>query len=108
MDRTEAAHAECAAGCPQGTVTKPFTPATNSRKLTPEPEEPVLAAPAQRYSIAAVARMFKMGRQTIYQILKKPVGYLRCPRPECGLIRRLPRPNQSGSNSLTSRPAICR
>lgn len=48
-----------------------FTPAPNPRKTSPEREAQVLAALSERLSIAAVARMFSMSRQTVYDILKK-------------------------------------
>jgi hypothetical protein len=39
--------------------------------MTPEREARVLAALSERLSIAAVARMFSMSRQTVYDVLKK-------------------------------------
>jgi len=50
---------------------KTFTPVPNPRKTSPEREAQVLAALSERLSIAAVARMFGMSRQTIYDLLKK-------------------------------------
>ena len=50
---------------------KTFTPAPNPRKTTPEREAQVLAALSERLSIAAVARMFSMSRQAVYDQLEK-------------------------------------
>ncbi len=48
-----------------------FTPAPNTRKTSPQREAQVLSALSERLSIAAVARMLGMSRQTIYDLLKK-------------------------------------
>lgn len=50
---------------------KTFTPAPNPRKTPPERQVQVLAALSERLSIAAVARMFGMSRQTVYDLLEK-------------------------------------
>jgi transposase-like protein len=50
---------------------KTFTPAPNPRRTSPERQEQVLRALSERLSIAAVARMFSMSRQTLYHLLKK-------------------------------------
>ena len=50
---------------------KTFTPAPNPRTTSPERQQQVLAALSERLSIAAVARMFGMSRQTVYDLLKK-------------------------------------
>ena len=50
---------------------KTFTPVPSPRKTSPQREAQVLAALAERLSISAVARMFCMSRQTIYELLKK-------------------------------------
>ena len=48
-----------------------ITPAPNPRKTSCEREAQVLGALSERLSIAAVARMFGMSRQTVYDLLKK-------------------------------------
>ena len=48
-----------------------FTHAPNARKTSPQRESQVLSALSERLSIAAVARMLGMSRQTIYDLLKK-------------------------------------
>ena len=50
---------------------KTFTPTPNRRLITSDKEAQVLAALSERLSIVAVARLFGMSRQTVYQILKK-------------------------------------
>jgi transposase-like protein len=53
---------------------KTFTPHPNPRRVTEETESQILAALAERLSISAVARLLKVGRQTVYDTLKKSVG----------------------------------
>jgi transposase-like protein len=50
---------------------KTFTPVPSPRKTSPQREAQVLTALSERLSISAVARMFCMSRQTIYDLLKK-------------------------------------
>jgi len=50
---------------------KTFTPRPNSRAVTPEKEQRILAALSERLSIDAVARMLKVSKNTIYATLKK-------------------------------------
>ena len=50
---------------------KTFTPKPNSRAVTPEKEQRILAALSERLSIDAVARMLKVSKNTIYTTLKK-------------------------------------
>ena len=48
-----------------------FTLEPNPRLLTPEKEQRILDALSERLSIEAVARLLKVSKATIYQVLKK-------------------------------------
>lgn len=50
---------------------KTFTPTPNRRLITSDKQAQVLAALEERLSIMAVARLFGMSRQTVYDLLKK-------------------------------------
>jgi transposase-like protein len=50
---------------------KTFTPDPRSQALTPEKEEAILRALQERVSQRGIARMLKVGRQTIRAIRKK-------------------------------------
>ena len=51
-----------------------FTPDPNPRRVTQETEQRILDALAERLSISAVARLLRVGRQTVYDTLKKSRG----------------------------------
>ncbi len=50
---------------------KTFTPAPRSRALTPEKEAAIERALSERVSQQGIARMFKVGRDTIRKVRKK-------------------------------------
>jgi len=50
---------------------KTFTPAPKSRTLTPEKEVAIERALAERLSQQGIARMFKVGRDTVRRVRKK-------------------------------------
>ncbi len=50
---------------------KTFTPQPNTRKTTPQTEEKIMRALEERLSIEATARLLKVAKKTIYQVLKK-------------------------------------
>ena len=50
---------------------KTFTPSPKSRALTPEKEATIERALAERVSQQGIARMFKVGRDTIRRVRKK-------------------------------------
>jgi transposase-like protein len=50
---------------------KTFTPAPQSRALTPEKEAAIARALSERVSQQGIARMFKVGRDTIRKVRKK-------------------------------------
>ena len=50
---------------------KTFTPASKSRKITLEKEQQIQRALEERLSIEATARLLKVAKRTIYQVLKK-------------------------------------
>ncbi len=50
---------------------KTFTPASKSRKITVEKEQQIERALEERLSIEATARLLKVAKRTIYQVLKK-------------------------------------
>ncbi len=50
---------------------KTFTPASKSRKITPDKERQIERALQERLSIEATARLLKVAKRTIYQVLKK-------------------------------------
>ncbi len=50
---------------------KIFTPKPNLRQTTPETEAKILRALEERLSIEATARLLKVAKKTIYQVLKK-------------------------------------
>lgn len=59
------------ARCRCNACKKTFTPKPNSRAVTPEKEQRILAALSERLSIEAIARMLKVSKLTIYKTLKK-------------------------------------
>jgi transposase-like protein len=50
---------------------KTFTPASKSRKITADKERQIERALEERLSIEATARLLKVAKRTIYQVLKK-------------------------------------
>ena len=50
---------------------KTFTPASKSRKITHDKERQIERALEERLSIEAAARLLKVAKRTIYQVLKK-------------------------------------
>ncbi len=50
---------------------KTFTPTSKSRKVTPDKEQQIERALEERLSIEATARLLKLAKRTIYQVLKK-------------------------------------
>ncbi len=50
---------------------KTFTPGSKSRKITLEKEQQIERALEERLSIEATARLLKVAKRTIYQVLKK-------------------------------------
>ena len=59
------------ARCPCNDCKRTFTPQPNSRKVTPEKEQHILDALAERLSMDAIARMLHVSKTTIYNTLKK-------------------------------------
>jgi transposase-like protein len=55
---------------------KTFTPAPKSRTLTPEKEAAIERALAERVSQQGIARLFKVGRDTVRRVRKK--GHSAC------------------------------
>ena len=50
---------------------KTWTPQPNQRSLSPDKQEQILAALAERMSLRAIARTFGVGRVTVTALLKK-------------------------------------
>ena len=53
---------------------KTFTPQPKSRRVTPEKEQAIRDALAERLSIDAIARLLRCSKSTIYAVLKKTDG----------------------------------